>query len=479
MKARTLGLANTIKNNKTLTAIIGLWFLVAAVLPVNIVAKTFFIAAGLNFYVFTIYFGNFFNLASLFMTMFLFMIGCSQTKATPIEQDDFSLMTWLTLFAVILCFYATVFIFLKLKKTKIKPQKPVAETFFNNRTILLVNLLFLIVEPIVYVVMYQKLGGIPLFDDYLRANVMPVVINNWLMTFMVLPAMLVVFDVVHIVKTSKYWYFSFVVVFLTLVMSLGGRISIFIPIVTAVFYMLMELYFTKQKRGRLFVITGVLVGIMVVLMVVIPLVRTSVYSDSGLNYYDTIYEDVNVDGEKPNTTPPGQDEWEIPSALKPLWVNFSTEMHGFNWMVQKLSATGSYQYGRMLLLGPFNFVCKYFIAAPKVNVLRYDWLNVLSFMQKPYMDFGIVGVAFFITLYTAIGMYAYSRTIEKRSLLSRLFYAYYCMSTLFMIFENHFYYTTYVVNTVLLVLFAWAFCVDWVAVAGKVFGRLPKSKKST
>ncbi len=42
------------------------------------------------------------------MSMFLFMIGCSQAKLTLIEQDDFSHSTWMALFAVIACFYMVV-----------------------------------------------------------------------------------------------------------------------------------------------------------------------------------------------------------------------------------------------------------------------------------------------------------------------------------------------------------------------------------
>lgn len=73
-------------------------------LPVNGVSKSFAIAAVANFVFFTYFFKNIYNPASIFMSMFLFMIGCSQAKLTLIEQDDFSHSTWMALFAVIACF---------------------------------------------------------------------------------------------------------------------------------------------------------------------------------------------------------------------------------------------------------------------------------------------------------------------------------------------------------------------------------------
>lgn len=439
-------------------------------LPVNAIAKSFAIAAGINFFFFTVYYGNIFNIGSLFMSLFLFMIACSQAKLTEIEQNDFALLTWLTLFSVIVCFYATIFIYQKIHHNKTMLINKNYTYNFSNRTVFLVNISLLILEIIIYSYAFNKLGGIPLFNDYLRAVQMTALLGNYLMTIMVLPIMLIIFDIVYIVQKKKYFYFIFIFIFITMLMLLGGRINVFIPITTSIFYLLLELHYKKYKKSYLFVVGTILIVLLLALMLIIPLIRTSIYSGSGTEYYDIIYDVPNDTEIQSNISVQESTasqnnvstSLEIPSFLKPIWVNFSTEMHGFDWMVKILSETKEFQYGNMFLHGPLNFIFKHITPSPQVDVLKYDWLNVLTFMQKPYMDFGIFGVMIFIIIYTIIGMIAYNYALQKKSMFCILFYAYYCMSTLFFVFENHFMYTTYIINTVLLLLFAWALAIDWI-----------------
>lgn len=464
---------NIIMNNKCLTLVILIWIVFIIVLPVSIVPKIFAIAAGLNFYIFTIYFGNFFNIASLFMSLFLFMIGCSQVKMTPIEQNDFSLMTWLTLFAVIIPFYVTMFIYIKLSNKRNKLPLCVKESKLNDRTILLTNIIMLIVEIIIYTFALIKLGDIPLFNDYLRANIMTGVLGNWLMTIMVLPGILIIFDVVYIVRTRKYQYFAFIIIFIAMIMLLGGRINVFIPIVTAIFYLIIELYYNEKSKKHLIAIGGLLLVIVTVLMLIIPLLRTSVYSGSGTEFYEVIYaEDENETEPSASTEDTTESTLKLPAVLKPIWVNLSTELHGFDWLVEKLSETGEFQYGRMFLRGPLNFIFKYFVDSPDADLLTYSWLNVLTFMQKPYMDFGIIGVAVFIIIYTFFGMYLYNKVLQKKSMFLILYYSYYCMATLFFVFDNHFLYTTFIVNTILLFIFTRGLSVDWITLGHSFLRRL-------
>lgn len=461
---KTIRLGQTIRNSikrwRILTAIIILWTIFVFATPVNWVAKAFAITAGLNFYIFTVYFGNIFNFVILFSSLFLFMIGCSQAKLTAIEQNNFSFLTWLTFFVALVCCYGTLFLFQKFRKKKEsgKPRTNESpdELQICGRTILWANLLLLLAEICIYYYAFRKLGGIPLFDDYLRVNVMPKVLSSvWMIMMVLLPAMLIIFDIVHIANTKKYQYFAFVFLFIFLIMLLGGRLNIFIPIVTALFYLIIQLYLRNKDRLHLIITSVVLLMIVMVLIIGMPLLRTSVYKDNGEDYYAELYEDTGEDiGEF-------QEEIHLPAILQPLWLNFSIEMHGFDWMVKTLAKTGEYQYGRMFLLGPLNFICKYFISQPNVDVLRYEWLNVLTFMHKPYLDFGVFGVGIFMVLYTFAGMHLYNKAIRRKSLFTLLLYCYFCMTTLFFVCENHFMYTTFVVNTVLLFLFSLGLSIDW------------------
>ncbi len=471
-----------IKKNKVLSALIVLCILLVLILPVNFVSKAFVIAAALNFYIFTLYYGNFFNLPSLFMSLFLFMIGCSQAKLSPIEQDDFNTLTWITLFGVMVAFYATVFVYQKIVKKKIKPISQAPEYKFSGRTVLLVNILLLLAEVVLYYIAFKKIGGIPLFDDYLRAITMTAVLGNWIMTMMVLPIFLIIFDTIYMVYTRKYQYFAFIIAFLTLIILLGGRINVFVPVVTALFYISLELFFRIRKKNRLVSIGLILLVLVVALMIVIPLLRTSIYAaGSGTNYYEAIYTvEENSQEEIPEETDVAQVQpaLEIPSYLKPIWVNVSTELYGFDGLVEILSDTGEFQYGRMLLRGTFNFVFKYFVVVSHGDILKYDWLNVLTFMQKPYMDFGIFGVVAFIIIYTFAGMHLYHSALKRRTMFAMVFYAYFCMCTMFFVFDNHFYYSTFIVNTILLFLFSWGLSIDWIQKVKNLFCQFKKTSIS-
>lgn len=478
----------TIKQNKVLTLLVTICAIFVLILPVNLVSKTFVIAAAINFYIFTLYFGNVFNLPSLFMTLFLFMIGCSQAKLSPIEQNDFNTLTWLTLAGVIAAFYATIIFYQKIIIKKAKPVKEKSEYSFSGRTVLLTNIIILLTEAIIYYVAFKRIGGIPLFDDYLRAITMTNVLGNWIMTLMVLPIFLIIYDTIYMVHTRKYQYFGFIIAFLSLIILLGGRINIFIPVITALFYIALELYFKVRKKKRLVFIGSILLVLVVTLMIAIPLLRTSIYSGSGANYYDAIYtveENAKDNAEEPpeeivdssvdiDTQQVMQLSLEIPSFLKPIWVNLSTELYGFDGMVEILSNTGEFQYGRMFLRGTFNFVFKYFVDVSYGDILKFHWLNVLTFMQKPYLDFGIFGVIAFIIAFTFAGMHSYHLALKRKSIFTMVFYAYYCMCTLFFVFDNHFYYTTFIVNTILLFLFSWGLSIDWIQKVKDLFSRSAK-----
>ncbi len=50
-------------------------------------------------------------------------------------------------------------------------------------------------------------------------------------------------------------------------------------------------------------------------------------------------------------------------------------------------------------------------------------------------------------------MTLYQRVQQRKTLINTLLYSYFCMAMLFMIFDNHFYYSTVIVNIILLLLF--------------------------
>ena len=96
----------------------------------------------------------------------------------------------------------------------------------------------------------------------------------------------------------------------------------------------------------------------------------------------------------------------------------------------------------------------------------------MTFMQKPYMDFGVYGIGGFILIFTWFGMTLYQRVQQRKTLINTLLYSYFCMAMLFMIFDNHFYYSTVIVNIILLLLFKAFMSRDWLA-------KLKLTKQST
>jgi hypothetical protein len=447
-------------------------------LPVNGVSKSFAIAAVANFVFFTYFFKSIYNPASIFMSMFLFMIGCSQAKLTLIEQDNFGQSTWMALFAVIACFYVVVAAFILRHGRIALNHDTTIRISISARTLFWSNVICVVVEALLYWYAIHKIGSIPLFDDNARANIMPKVISNYLMTLMVIPTFFIIFNTIYVTESRKYGYLLFSAVYLGLLMLLGGRINIFIPVITSLFYVLIQYYVAKENKLPLLT-TGVITLISVVLLMVsMPLIRTQIYVQNqqpaaeekvqtGTQYYETIYNSPNkltLQNEQIKDFKPSM---ELPPQMMSIWINLSTEMHAFNKMVIYLDKTHDFRDGRMLMTGTFRFVSKYFIPDETLDLVKmggYDWINIMTFMQKPYMDFGVYGIAGFILVFTWIGMALYQRVQQRRTLSNTLLYSYFCMSMLFMVFDNHFYYSTVIVNILLLLLFKAFMSRDWLAI---------------
>lgn len=448
-------------------------------LPVNGVSKSFAVAALANFVFFTHFFKNIYNPASIFMSMFLFMIGCSQAKLTLIEQEDFSQSTWITLFSVIACFYVVIAAFI-LRRGRIAQKRETTVCFsISAPTLFWSNVVCVVVETLLYWYAIHKIGSIPLFDDNARANIMPKVISNYLMTLMAIPTFLIIFNTVYVTESKKYAYLLFSAAYLGMLMLLGGRINIFVPVITSLFYMLIQYSAAKEKKSALLITGMITLFSVVVLMISMPLIRTQIYVQNqqsgakeevqtGTQYYQAIYN-------SPNETSSASVQKTVknfkPSAVLPpqimsIWVNLSTEMHAFNKMVIYLDKTHDFRDGRMLMAGTFRFATKHFMPEETLDLINmggYDWINIMTFMQKPYMDFGAYGVGGFMLVFTWGGMALYQRVQQRNTLVHTLLYSYFCMAMLFMIFDNHFYYSTVIVNILLLLLFKAFLSRGWVA----------------
>lgn len=448
-------------------------------LPVNGVSKSFAVAALANFVFFTHFFKNIYNPASIFMSMLLFMIGCSQAKLTLIEQDDFSQSTWMALIAVIACFYMVIASFM-LRRGRIALKRETTVCFsISAPTLFWSNVVCVVVETLLYWYAIQKIGCIPLFNDNARANIMPNVIGNYLMTLMVIPTFFIIFNTVYVTESRNYTYLLFSAAYLGMLMLLGGRINIFVPVITSLFYMLIQYRVAKEKKSAL-LITGVItLFTVVVLMVSMPLIRTQIYvknqqSDAkeevqtGTQYYQAIYNRPNKTSSSSVqiTAKDFKPTMVLPPQMLSIWVNLSTEMHAFNKMVIYLDKTHDFRDGRMLMAGTFRFATKHFMPEETLdleNMGGYDWINIMTFLQKPYMDFGIYGVGGFMLVFTWCGMALYQRVQQRNTLVHTLLYSYFCMAMLFMIFDNHFYYSTVIVNVLLLLLFKAFLSRDWLA----------------
>lgn len=91
-------------------------------------------------------------------------------------------------------------------------------------------------------------------------------------------------------------------------------------------------------------------------------------------------------------------------------------MHAFNKMVIYLDKTHDFRDGRMLMTGTFRFATKSFMPDETLDLVKmggYDWINIMTFMQKPYMDFGVYGIGGFILIFTWFGMTLYQRVQQK------------------------------------------------------------------
>lgn len=466
---------------KIIPAAVGFICLICLLLlPVNWISKSFALAAVANWIFFTYYFENFYNPASIFMSLFLFMIGCSQAHLTVIEQDNFAPQTWITLIVTIGVFYAVTFSFIRrLGRIKLNPLMKKSYTI-SAPTIFWSNIVCVISELFIYAYAINKIGSIPLFDDYVRANIMPLVINNYLMTLMILPTFFIIFNTIYVTQYKKYGYLFFSAIYLFLLMLLGGRINIFIPVITSLFYNLTQYYVTKENKASIIIITTITLAMVIALMVAMPLIRTQVYvanqsslnhanAKTGAKYYDIIYN-----------TPAGSEaqklaaikkyqatvKLKLPSQLLPVWVHLSTEMYAFNKMVTYLGKSHDFRHGRMLLSGTFRFMSKFFIPEQKLDLDAMgglSWVNIITFMQKPYMDFGVYGVAGFMLFFSLTGMLLYQQMQQRKSMTNTLLYSYFCMTTLYMVFDNHFYSSALLVNIALLLLFKEFISIDWLA----------------
>lgn len=461
-----VSLKENLKQHKKISILYCVLVFFILILPLNLLSKLFLVLSVSNFTFCFFYFKNIFNLPGIFMSMFFLQIGCSQAKLTSVEQDDFHFMTWITLFTVTVVFYFFSFFVLNKIEKKIKStvtNDSFEKIKFNKKRLLLANAIFFVVEIILYVYIYSKLETIPAFSDAIRAFVLPSLVGNLGMTVLSAPLFFVIINSVYCIIEKKYTLMILNFLYITMLVTLGSRICIFISTFTVLFFALMIMYFYPQRRKELIVLCMLIVGIVSALMTFIPILRTQVYLQEkeskkvqiswGNDYYSSIYYSKNS-SESTNDNRPNNVENQkikIPSQLLPVWVNFSTEMHGFNGLVEKLFVSKDYKYGKMFLTGTFNFISKYFIEKPDCsNTLKIPWINVCTFLQEPYLDFGIFGVTLFIFAFAVLGTLLYALAIRKRSLFIMVYYSYIAMCTVFFIFVNHFYYSTFIINTIVI-----------------------------
>ncbi|KXP70795.1 Protein of uncharacterised function DUF70 [Escherichia coli] len=455
--------------------------------PLNYISKSFLVLSILNFVFFSSFFRNIYNPASVFGSLFIFMIGCSQARLTEIEQDPWDIHTWYCIISVLVVFYS-IMLFYIFRFGRMKPNIPLARKYrVNGNTLLISNLLCLAVEIIIYFVAFNKIGTIPIFDDNARANIMPAVISNYMMTLMVIPAFFIIFNTVYVAKSKKYYFLIFSAIFIVMLTSLGGRINVFIPVITSLFYLLIQYVFDRGNIRNVLLTGLITLVVTAMVMVSIPLIRTSIYSGSGSDYYSEIYKN-KTDVKIPSNTLVGSDDKnyiasnkkhedfipgsgefkpsiKIPARILPVWINFSTEMHAFNKLVIYFNYTQDWRGGSELLTGTFNFIGKHFYQKEQLDLDKmggYNWINIMTFMQKPYMDFGVYGVIGFMIFFTVLGMSLYVRVQRKHTFMNTLFYSYFCMTMLFMVFDNHYYYSTALVNYILLLLFKVFMQTDWI-----------------
>lgn len=420
-----------IKKNKFLVGFLA----VILLLPTTFLSKIFFIWAIINFVYYFRKYNCIFNPLSVFMTMFLLMIGFSQMKLTPIEQDDFTLNTWIALYSVIFGFYFSSFI--ASRKFKINMNSKLLILDINSNKLSFANYILIAIELVVYGYIYIKVGGIPLQSDYLRANVMPKVISGYVMTIAIFPGFFIIINSLYYSFYKEVKYLLFNVLYLGLIASLGGRINLLLPLGTTV----ISIYLAKSRttnfkfiNNKKLIIAG---GLIVVLLAAIPMLRTKEYSN---NYYKHIYE--------------YREDQYAPEIILPVWINLSTNLHAFDKLVTYVDENNDYQYGRMGLLSPIHFITKHFIPDKVVNFdeIWKGWLNSPTFLFYPYYDFGVFGVLVFTLLIGFIGTRLYINAVSKNSILGYIVYSYFCTSLILLIFVNHFLRSAFYIDIVVLTL---------------------------
>lgn len=446
--------------------------LTSLLLPLPLLSRVFFAASTLNFLIFAGYYGNIYNLPGLFGSIFLLQIACSQARLTAVEQEPFSRDTWLVLLAVLAGFYAVTLLLNRLLRLRRSGGGEAPQLRIVPGTLLLLNIACLLVEGAVYLLVYRRLGTLPLFDDTVRAVELPALVGNIGMTFMTLPQFLVMLNMADGIRRDRYTMSLFSVAYLLLLISLGARINVFLPVGVCLVLLLAAMTRQRQRFWKLLGIAVLTCALTVALMLGIPLLRTAAYVPSdtpptggdtvatGESYYESLYADASMN--RGQTDPDPDYGVHLPSALLPVWVNFSTELHGFNNMVNTLSRTGDFQHGRCFLTGTLNFVCKHWLDKPNsMELSGIGFINVCTFLMEPYHDFGLWGAVAFVMLFTAAGLLLYRRMQRGGGLFVRLYYAYFCVIAVMFIFVNQVYYSTFLVNTALLALCSWVVGVDW------------------
>lgn len=458
-----------------------LWCIWAAVcigcflLPLPLLSRVFFVATVSNFFFFALYYGNIYNLPGIFGSVFLFQIACSQAKLTAVEQCDFSRATWLVLLTVLAVFYLTTLLlnhFLHLRRMDGGDK---LELRIVPGTLLFLNIACLVIEMVVYILVYRKLGVLPLFDDTVRAETLPALVGNVGITFMVLPQFMVMLNMAYCIQRDRYWMCLFSVAYMGMILTVGARINIFIPVIVCLVLLLVAMKRYKKRFWKLFFVAALSCVITVVLMLGIPMLRTATYApedpgqsslEAGGDYYVSIYS--NAAQNQGQVNPDPNYGIKLPKSLLPVWVNFSTELYGFNNMVNTLEQTQDFQHGRCFLTGTLNFLFKNTVDKPNsVELSGISFITVCTFLMAPYHDFGLWGVALFVALFVAASLLLYRRMMRKNTLFSLLYYGYFCMIAIMFIFTNHVYTSTFIVNSILIALCCWVVSVDW---KQKLFG---------
>lgn len=487
---RQMKLSAIVAEKRTAIPWLAVWAVACVVcllLPLPILSRAFFAAAVSNFLFCALYYGNIYNLPGIFASIFLLQIGCSQAKLTAVEQCDFSRSTWTVLLAVLAAFYAVVFLMNRLLHLKGERGGQKFEFRMVLSVMLFLNIACLVIEAAVYIAVYCKLGTVPLFDDAVRSKAMPELIGNVGITFMVLPQFMIMLNMAYCVERNRYWLSLFSVVFLGMLVTIGARINVFIPVIVCLVMILVAMYRYKKRFWQLLATAALSCVVTVLLMLGIPLLRTSSYVPStpgttpddssvvpsGQSYYEKIYSDASMNEGQINPDP--NYGIRLPSVALPVWVNFSTELYGFNNMVNTLDQTQDFQYGKCFLTGTLNFLFKNAVEKPNSTELSgIRFITVCTFLMEPYHDFGMIGAVLFVALYTALGLFLYQRMMKKNSLFSVMYYSYYCMIAMMFIFVNHMYYSTFIVNTILIALCCFIVSVDWKA---KIFGNRKKQEE--